>query len=90
MSTIGTRSASRVRVPRRTHHPLPRSPPSFPPRGRFNAGTGPNTLGEKGEAARLVETLVLASAGKSTQNLYLAKWNTWVGERAARGKGPWL
>ena len=47
-------------------------------------------MDEKGEAARLVETLVLASAGKSTQNLYLAKWNTWVGERAARGKGPWL
>ena len=47
-------------------------------------------MGEKGEAARLMETLGLASVGKSAQKLYLAKWNTWVGERAAQGKGPWL
>ena len=47
-------------------------------------------MGEKGEAARLVETLALASVGKSTQKLYLAKLNTWVGEKAAQGKGPWL
>ena len=70
--------------------PPPPFPPPFPPRGRFNAGTGPNTLDEKGEAARLVETLALASVGKNTQKLYLAKWNTWVGERAAQGVGPWL
>ena len=30
-------------------------------------------LGEKGEAARLVETLALASVGESAQKLYLAK-----------------
>ena len=40
--------------------------------------------------ARLVETLALGSAGKSTQKIYVAKWNTWVNERAAQGKGPWL
>ena len=59
--------------------PPPPFPPPFPPRGRFNAGTGPNTLGEKGEAARLVETLALALVEKSTQKLYLAKLNTRVG-----------
>ena len=45
-------------------------------------------LGEKGEAARLVETLALASVGKSIQKLYLAKWNTCVEERAAQSKEP--
>ena len=36
-----------------------------------------------------METLALASVGKSTQKLHLAKWNTWVSERAAQGQGPW-
>ena len=45
-------------------------------------------MGEKGEVARLVETLALASVGKSTQTLYLAKWNAWVGERATQGREP--
>ena len=40
--------------------------------------------------ARLVETLALGSVGQSTQKNYLAKWNTWVKERKAQGKGPWL
>ena len=39
-------------------------------------GTGSNTSRDTGAAARLVETLALASVGKSTQKLYLAKWNT--------------
>ena len=47
-------------------------------------------MGEKGKAARVVETFALASVGNSTQKLYFAKRNTWVGERAAKGKGPWL
>ena len=45
---------------------------------------------EEEEVVRLVETLALGSAGKSTQKIYVAKWNTWVNERAAQGKGPWL
>ena len=53
--------------------PPPPFPLRFPPRGRFNAGIRSNTLGEKGETARLVETLALASVGKSTQKLYLRK-----------------
>ena len=80
----------RMRLPRRTHHPLPPFPPPFLPRGQFNAGTGPNTLGEKGKAAGLVDTLALESVKKSTQTLYLGKLNTWVEEIAAQGKGPWL
>ena len=38
----------------------------------------------------MVETLALGSVGKSTQKNYLTKWNTWVKERKAQGKGPWL
>ena len=53
-------------------------------------GTGDNKGGKKEEVARLVETLALGSVGKSTQKNYLAKWNTWVKERKAQGKGPWL
>ena len=37
-----------------------------------------------------METLALASVGKSTQSHYLGKWNIWVAERAAQGKEPWL
>ena len=54
------------------------------------AGTGDNKGGKKDEVERLVETLALGSVGQSTQKNYLAKWNTWVAERKAQGKGPWL
>ena len=53
-------------------------------------GTGDNKGGKKEEVARLVETLALGSVGKSTQKNYLAKWNTWVKERKAQGKGPYI
>jgi len=53
-------------------------------------GTGNDNGGKKEEVARLVETLALGSVAKSTQKNYLAKWNTWVKERQAQGKGPWL
>ena len=46
--------------------------------------------GNKKEVARLVEALALASVGESTQKNYLGKWNIWVKERSAQGKGPWL
>ena len=46
--------------------------------------------GSKEEIARLVETLALASVGKSTQRSYLGKWNIWVKERNAQVKGRWL
>ena len=61
-----------------------------PPRLVAAAGTGHNKLGDKEEVARLVETLVLVPVGKSTQKHCLGKWNIWVAERAAQGKGPWL
>ena len=51
-----------------------------------HTGTGSNKSRNAFAAARLVETLALASVGKSTQKLYLAKWNTWVAERGAQGK----
>ena len=54
------------------------------------AGTGDNKGGKKDEVARSVETLALGSVGQSTQKNYLAKWNTWVAERKAQSKGPWL
>ena len=44
----------------------------------------------KDEVALLVETLSLGSVGLNTQKNYLAKWNTWVKERKAQGKGPRL
>ena len=40
--------------------------------------------------ARLVEALAVGSVGKSTKINYLVKWNTWVKERKAQGKAPWL
>ena len=46
--------------------------------------------GMKDEVALLVETLSLGSVGLNTQKNYLAKWNTWVKERKAQGKGPRL
>ena len=53
-------------------------------------GTGHNKRGNKEEAPRLLEILALGSFRKSTQKDYIAKWNTWVKERKAPGKGPWL
>lgn len=37
-----------------------------------------------------MESLALGSVGESTQKNYLGKWNIWVKERRAQGKGPWL
>ena len=37
-----------------------------------------------------METFVLGSVGQITQKNNLAKWSTWVQERKAQGKGPWL
>ena len=37
-----------------------------------------------------METLALASVGENTQKNYLGKWNIWMKERSAQGKGPWL
>ena len=38
----------------------------------------------------MVETPALGSVGKIYQENYSEKWNTWVKERKAQGKGPWL
>ena len=57
---------------------------------RAPAGTRDNKGGHKDEIARLVETLALGLVGKSTQRNYLAKRNTWVKERQAQEKEPWL
>ena len=77
-------------------------PPDTPPPLRFLflpisffvpaaiAGTGHNKAGDKKEVARLVDTLALGTVGTSTQRQYLGKWNTWVAERRAQGKGPCL
>ena len=54
------------------------------------AETGDTTKGHKDEIARLVETLRLGSVGTSTQKKYLAKRHTWIYERQAQGKEPWL
>ena len=53
----------------------------------------------KQEAARLVETLAPGSVGESTQNNYVAEWNTWGRAKTewnpwgkaktAQGRGPW-
>ena len=53
------------------------------------AETGQHKLEEK-EVARLAETLALGFVGESTQKTYLGKFNVWVAERKAQGKGPWL
>lgn len=37
-----------------------------------------------------METLALGSVGNITQKNYAGKWNVWVKERKAQGKGPWL
>ena len=76
--------------PVRNTTPPPPFSLSYPLCGWLNTGTVPNTLGEKGEAPRLMETLTLTSVGKRSQELYLAKSNTWVGERLALGKAQWL
>ena len=72
--------------------PLPTALSPFLPTRAVPAhvGTGPNAPRDMGAAARLVETLALASVRKSTEKLYLAKWNTWVAEREAQGKEAWL
>ena len=54
------------------------------------AGKGDNKGEKKNKIARLVETLALGSVGQSSHKNYVAKWNTWVTERKAQGKGPWL
>ena len=54
------------------------------------AGTGDNKGGKKNEGARLVKTLAIGSVWQSTQKTCLEKWTTWVKERKAQGKGPWL
>ena len=51
---------------------------------------GDNKGGHKDEVGRLVETLALGSVGNSTRKNYLAKWNTWIKERQAQGREPWL
>ena len=52
--------------------------------------TGDNKEGNKEEVARSVETLALESNREEYSENYLAKRNTWVKEREAQGKGPWL
>ena len=37
-----------------------------------------------------MESLALGSVGEPIQKPYLGKWNIWVKERRAQGKGPWL
>lgn len=66
------------------------SPPGTPPplHVTATAGAGHNTLDDKLEVAQLVERLALGFVGLCTQNHYfLGKWNIWVVERAAQGKG---
>ena len=62
--------------------------PLFDIRHAYGAPT--NFAGTGDDVTRLVETLALGSARQSTQKHYLAKWNTWISERKAQGKGPWL
>ena len=45
---------------------------------------------KEGKVARFVETYALGSVGQMSEKNYLETWNTWVKERKARGKEPWL
>ena len=53
-------------------------------------GTGDNNGKKMEDVARMVETVALGSAGKSTQKLRRGSGNTWVKKRKVQGKGPWL
>ena len=89
-----SRSSARPRTPAPlvvfVHLPRFAPRPSSPPLMMAVAGAGQNKLEDKEEVARLVERLTLGSVILSTQKHYLGKWNIWVVERAAQGKGPWL
>ena len=87
--------SAHIRRVRRSAYSTRSGRPSFNIRHEYGtptncAGTGNNKGGKKDEVARLVETLALGSVGQSTQKNYSSKWNTWVAERRAQGKGPWL